>query len=592
MPEDTAQDKADGSVGIYLCECNDEISKYLDLQSIVEILAALPMVKVAKIHKALCSREGQEFLKEEKEKHGFERAVVGACSPNIQGIIVGRALEEKGLNKYLFEQVNIREQCAWVHPDKAEATKKALALINGGIRRVLTLEPLEDLTVSIRPEALVIGGGVTGMQAALDIARAGFKAYLVERTGELGGRAYKLSMTFPTHNCGICCMQYCKECVFTPKIENVSQEENIKVMLNSEVEEIEGGFGNRHVKIRTPKGTKEFDVGTIIVAIGSKTFDPSKLPELSYTASDVITTVELEQLIVEQRDVGGAVQRPSDGKIPKTINFLLCVGSRDRTKGNLHCSLVCCTYAIGQARELKRLIPDANVYIHYIDLRGPYRGFEEFYDAAKQEGIQFVRGRVGEISRKGNQLYVNTEDTDAGSLLRIESDLVVLAVGQEPSNDSEKIVEMLHLQTDIDKFIKDINPMFPPEFRRGIYAAGCAQGPKGIRYSIDDAKTAAMEVIKLMREGSVKMPRITATSDEFKCRGCGRCMEVCEFDAISLVEDGKGGQIAKVDEIRCEGCGACTVACCNKAMNIIGFSIPQLIANVEGLVEEVGADER
>lgn len=592
MPEDTTQDKAGGSVGIYLCECNDEISKYLDLQSIVEILAALPMVKVAKIHKALCSREGQEFLKEEKEKHGFERAVVGACSPNIQGIIVGRALEEKGLNKYLFEQVNIREQCAWVHPDKAEATKKALALINGGIRRVLTLEPLEDLTVSIRPEALVIGGGVTGMQAALDIARAGFKAYLVERTGELGGRAYKLSMTFPTHNCGICCMQYCKECVFTPKIENVSQEENIKVMLNSEVEEIEGGFGNRHVKIRTPKGTKEFDVGTIIVAIGSKTFDPSKLPELSSTASDVITTVELEQLIVEQRDVGGAVQRPSDGKIPKTINFLLCVGSRDRTKGNLHCSLVCCTYAIGQARELKRLIPDANVYIHYIDLRGPYRGFEEFYDAAKQEGIQFVRGRVGEISRKGNQLYVNTEDTDAGSLLRIESDLVVLAVGQEPSNDSEKIVEMLHLQTDIDKFIKDINPMFPPEFRRGIYAAGCAQGPKGIRYSIDDAKTAAMEVIKLMREGSVKMPRITATSDEFKCRGCGRCMEVCEFDAISLVEDGKGGQIAKVDEIRCEGCGACTVACCNKAMNIIGFSIPQLIANVEGLVEEVGADER
>jgi len=387
-------------------------------------------------------------------------------------------------------------------------------------------------------------------------------------------------------------MQYCKECVFTPKIENVFQEENIKVMLNSEVEEIEGGFGNRHVKIRTPEGTKEFDVGTIIVAIGSKTFDPSKLPELSYTAPDVITTEELEQLIVEQRDVGGAVQRPSDGKIPKTINFLQCVGSRDRTKGNLHCSLVCCTYAIGQARELKKLIPDANVYIHYIDLRGPYRGFEEFYDAAKQEGIQFVRGRVGEISRKGNQLYVNTEDTDAGALLKIESDLVVLTVGQEPSNDSERIVEMLHLQTDIDKFIKDINPMFPPEFRRGIYAAGCAQGPKGIRYSIDDAKTAAMEVIKLMREGSVKMPRITATSDEFKCRGCGRCMEVCEFDAISLVEDGKGGQIAKVDEIRCEGCGACTVACCNKAMNIIGFSIPQLIANVEGLVEEVGADER
>lgn len=586
LADNTNKDNARPSIGVYLCICNTEISKHIDLDRIADRLRSIENVKVVGIHDALCSREGQAFLKEEKEKHGFERAVIGACSPNIQGIIVGKALEEKGLNKYLFEQVNIREQCAWVHPDKDKATAKAFALINGGLRRVLTLEPMEDVEIPILPSTLVIGGGVTGMQAALDIARAGFKVFLVERTGELGGRAYKLSMTFPTHNCGICCMQYCKECVFTPKIEDVLQDENIEVLLNSEIENLEGGFGNRHITVKTPDGQREFDVGTLIVATGSKTFDPSNLPELNYSSPDVISTEELEQLIVRQREKGGPIERPSDGKVPKTINFIQCVGSRDRTKGNLHCSLVCCTYAIGQARELVKLIPDGTVYIHYIDLRGPYRGFEEFYDAAKQEGVQFVRGRISDIYSKDGGVFVRAEDTDAGALLEIESDLVVLAVGQEPSQGSEKIVEMLHLQTDLDRFIKDINPMFPSEFRRGIYAAGCAQGPKGIRYSIDDAKSAASEVIRLMRDGSVKMPRITARADEFRCRGCGRCVDVCQFDAITLVEDGKGGQIAKVDEVRCEGCGTCTVTCCNKAMSIIGYSIPQVIANVMGLVEE------
>ena len=578
---------AERSIGVYLCGCRGEISKHINLQAIADLVASLPHVKFVGIHEALCSREGQDFLREEMKKHGFERAVIGACSPNIQGILISRALEEAGLNKYLFDQINIREQCAWVHPDNADATRKALALINGSIRKVAELESMEDLTISIKPEALIIGGGVAGMQAALDIAHAGFKVHLVERTEELGGRAYKLSMTFPTHNCGICCMQYCKECVFTPKIEDVLQEKNIEVLLNSEVESIEGGFGNRHVKVKTPGGIKEFDVGTIVVATGSKTFDPKRIPELSYGKPDVLSTVELEQLIVKQREKGGPIQRPSDQKVPKTIDFIQCVGSRDKTKGNLYCSLVCCTYAIGQARELKKLIPDATIYIHYIDLRGPYRGFEEFYDAAKQEGIQFVRGRVCDVNRNGDKLTVRAEDTDSGTLLEIDSDLVVLSVGQEPADGSEKIVKELHIQTDIDRFMKDINPMFPSEFRRGIYVVGTAQGPKGIRYSIDDAKTAAGEVIKIMQAGQVRMPRITARSDDFKCRGCGRCLEACEFGAITLVDDGKGGQKAKVDEVRCEGCGACAAACCNKAMMLTGYSIPQLLATVLGLTEEV-----
>jgi len=579
-------------IAVFLCTCRGGIGKRVDLEAIAAALKRDPRVVSVGIHDDLCSREGQEFLKSEARANKFERAAIGACSPNVQGLMLNRALEEEGLNRYLIEQVNIREQCAWVHSDKDAATNKAKHLVKGAVARAEKLLPLEDIDITIMDKALVIGGGVTGMQAALDIANAGHKVYLLERTGELGGRTYKLSMTFPTHNCGICCMQYCKECVFTPKIEEVMQNKNIEVMLNSEVEDITGGFGARHIKVKSQSGIKEFDVGTIIVATGSKTFDPKRIPELRYELPDVVTTVELEQMIVEQREKGVGLKRPSDGKVPKTVNFIQCVGSRDKTKGNLHCSLVCCTYAIGQAREIKRINPDADVYIHYIDLRGPYRGFEEFYQAAKEEGINFVRGRISEIVADKGKTYVRAFDTDADVLLNIESDLVVLAVGQEPSDGSDKIAKMLHIQTDIDKFMKDINPMFPSEFRRGIYVAGTAQGPKGIRYSIEDAKASASSAIELMRKGKVKFPRIVAFVDEQRCRGCGRCEKACEYEAITIVQDPKTGVlVSKIYEIRCEGCGQCAVACCNKAITVNGFRPEQVEAMVRAIVEEVGADE-
>ncbi len=574
-------------IAVYLCDCRGEIGNHLDIKAIAEELRKDPRVAEVGTHEALCSREGQVYLKQQFKERDFDRVAVGACSPNIQGLIVSRSLEEEGLNKYLFEQVNIREQCAWVHKDSKRATKKALSLVRGAVARAEKLVPLEDIDIPIMGSALVIGGGVSGMQSALDIAAAGFKVYMVERSHELGGRTYKLSMTFPTHNCGICCMQYCKECVFTPKIEDVMQNKNIEVMLDSELEDITGGFGARRARIKTPKGTKEVDVGTIIVATGSKTFDPKRIPELRYGLPDIITSLELEQLLVAGREKGGVLKRPSDGKVPKTVNFIQCVGSRDKTKGNLHCSLVCCTYAIGQAREIKRIDPSANVYIHYIDLRGPYRGFEEFYLAAREEGVNFVRGRVAEIVADKGKLFVRASDTDSDTLLNIDSDLVVLSVGQEPADDSEKLAKMLHIQVDVDRFMKDINPMFPSEFRRGIYVAGTAQGPKGIRYSIEDAKAAAASAVELMKKGKIKFPRIVAFVDEQRCRGCGRCEKACEYEAIEVVKDPKTGtMLSKIDEVRCEGCGACAVACCNKAITVNSFRLDQVEANVRAIAQE------
>lgn len=577
--------KNQAKIGAYLCREKGEISDRIDLEEVAAFLKQFDDVIDVGIFDELASKEGIDYLISRYLEKKFDRILIGGAIPNIQGETIRNALATAGMNRYLFEMVNLREQCAWVHPNKHEATKKAKSLMLGGLERVRRLRPLEDIIIPIKDAVLVIGGGVAGMAAALEIAKAGHQVYLVEREKELGGRAFKLATTFPTHNCGICCMQYCKECIFTPKIEDVERNPFIEIMLNTQIVEITGGFGNRHVKLLQNGRERELDVGVIVVATGSKTFDPVRIPSYSYGKSkDILTSMEFID-IMKQADITG-LKRPSDGTIPKVVNFVLCVGSRDAAKGNPHCSLVCCTYTIGIAKEVKKLHPGTDVYIHYIDIRGPYRGFEEFCAEAGEMGIRFVRGKVAEIVPENDKLIVRAEDTDTGALLNIESDLVVLAVGQEPSEGTEKLSKMLHIQTDVDKFMKDVNPMMPPQIRRGIYIAGCAQGPKGIRYSIDDAKTIAQEIVELLNSGKINVERITAQVNEERCRGCGRCAEVCVFKAISLVPK-EGKKVAVVDEFLCEGCGACAAACCNKAMSVNYYEHDSIESIICALVQEV-----
>ncbi|UCF07633.1 MAG: CoB--CoM heterodisulfide reductase iron-sulfur subunit A family protein [Thermoplasmata archaeon] len=345
--------------------------------------------------------------------------------------------------------------------------------------------------------ALVIGGGVAGMQAALDLADNGVYTYLVERESELGGRAYQLSRTYRTHECKAdgCCMDYCRECIFTPKFGELLQNANLEILLNTDVESIEGEPGNFRVDVRSASGKMSLDVAAIIVATGSTTFDAGRLPEYGYDRfDDVITFLDLEKLIVKQRSEDNVLRRPSDGKIPETVNILLCVGSRDSNKGNQHCSIVCCTYAIGQAKELKERYPDMEVYIHYMDLRAAYRGFEEFYKEAQEKGVKFLRGRVAEINQLDGHLRVLVENIDTDELTEFTSDLVILAVGQEPHLGSDTIAGTLGLKLQGNGFIK-VNGT------QGIAVAGCALGPRGIRYSVEEAKRAALEILDFFEGG-------------------------------------------------------------------------------------------
>jgi heterodisulfide reductase subunit A len=560
-----------GNVGVYICSCDGELAKNLDLKDIVEHTNGLSNVANSLFHEHLCSDEGLNQITEDIKTGVVDRVVVAGCTPITNEKFIVDSLEEAGLNRFLYEQANIREHSAWLYKEKWIATDMAKSIIAMAVAKARLMEPLENPEIQMIPEAMVIGGGVSGMRAVLDIANSGFKSYLIERESELGGRAWRLGATYPTSNCGICCMHNCKNCRLTPKIEEVYSNKNIEVLTDSEVVDITGNIGNYNVKIKDESNNiRNINIGTLLLATGSKTFDPIKIPEYGYENENVVTFLELEEL--------DEFRRPSDGKIPEVVNFILCVGSRCETGGNPYCSLVCCNYAIGQAKEIKAKYPETEVYIHYMDLRAAYRGFEEFYAEARNLGINFLRGRVAQVQKIGDELLVKAKDADIGRLLKIKSDLVVLAVGQEPADGSSELAQMLHQKIGEDGFIKDVNLQYRSMEETAIFVAGCAQGPKGIRYSVGDAKIAAKSAIDLLTKGKIQLSPIKSQVNDSICAGCGTCETLCVYNAIQLIADPNclGKKIANVNEAACRACGICIAGCRSGAMEQKGFQNKQI----------------
>ncbi|MCK5559021.1 MAG: CoB--CoM heterodisulfide reductase iron-sulfur subunit A family protein, partial [Thermoplasmata archaeon] len=564
-------------IGVYICSCDGSFDNSIDIEPITSYVKNLPDVAKAEHHKHLCKIDELELIKNDIRNEVVNRVVVAGCTPSIYEDIFGNALEEVGLNRFSYEHANIREHCAWVHRDKHAATEKAKSIISMAISKSRFSEPSIGPEVKIIPEALVIGGGIAGMRVSLDLAQKGFKSYLVEREPELGGRTYKLNTTYPTSNCGICCLHNCKNCKLTPKIEEFYSNSNIEVLTNSEVTNIDGYIGNYHVKIRNKNDDyKNIHVGTIIITTGSKTFDPNKIPEYGYEYEDVVTILELEKL--------DGYRRPSDGKVPGTVNFIMCVGSRSEKEGNPYCSLVCCNFAIGQAREIKELYPDTDVYIHFMDIRAAYQRFEEFHAEARKMGINFVRGRVAKVEKISDKLLVRAKDADMGKLLKIKSDLVVLAVGQEPADGTEQLANMLNQELDIEGFFKNVNPQFRSLEETGVFAAGCILGPKGIKYSIADAKIAAMNASNLLGKGNIRLSPIKSCVIDAYCDGCAYCIDPCPYNALTLIEYMRNGSIKKTVEVgegKCRGCGVCSATCPKKGIYVANFKPDQISAMID-----------
>jgi len=649
-------------IGVYVCHCGTNIAQTVDVKAVAEYAATLPNVVVARDYLYMCSDPGQNLIKQDIKEQRLTRVVVAACSPRMHEPTFRGAVFGAGMNPYLFEMCNIREQCSWVHPDKDEGTAKAKDLIRSAAARASLLEELKERYADVTKAVMVIGGGIAGIQAALDVAEAGYKVYLVERDASIGGHMAQLDKTFPTLDCSAC--------ILTPRMVDVSRHPNIELLTLTEPEEVSGSVGNFKVKLRQrarfvdlkectacgdcvkvcpqmhadefnlglstrraifqpfpqavpacfvlnqadclgrlPRACEkcreacekkcinyddedrdiEVEVGAIVVATGMDVFDPARSPEFGYGRHvDVITSLEFERLVSAGGPTGGKIVRLSDGKPPRDVVFIHCVGSRDKAIGNEYCSRVCCMFIIKQAHLVKDKLPGCNVTSYYMDIRAYGKGFEEFYDRVRSEGVLFKRGKPSEVFRKKDRLVVRVEDTLLGRIIEHETDLVVLGVGLEPSAGQKELAQKLKLSLSSDRFLLEAHPKLRPveTNAEGVFLAGCCQGPKDIPDTVAQAKGAAGSAIALLNKGKVRIEPIVAEVTEEACSGCHVCESLCPYSA--LVFDTARG-VMTVNQALCKGCGVCPSACPSGAIVMRHFTTRQVEAQLDALLEKKGS---
>ena len=578
-------------VGVYICHCGINIAATVDITAVTDYAAHLPGVAVARNYTYMCSDPGQALIKNDIAGHNLNRVVVASCSPRMHEPTFRAAIAEAGLNPYCLEMANIREQCSWVHPQGISTTEKAMQLISAAVAKATRLEPLQTRQVSITPAAVIIGGVIAGMQSALDLAEAGFQATVVERAAQPGGQAAQFYRTFPTlEPAGTLVHEL---------VERVSHHPRLNLLTETEVVDVGGYVGNFHVKAKHNEETVDVPAGAIIVATGFEAFDPRLKPELGYgTYPQVMTTLEFERVIARAKPeaISGltemsqatgechAAESASAARNDniKSVVFIQCVGSRDQVAGNPYCSRVCCMVTAKQARLVREKFPKASVTVFYMDVRAFGKGFEEFYDQAREDGVNYRRGNPSEIIKRGDRVVVRAEDTLLGEQVEVEADVAVLAVGMRPRADSEAVAQLLKLSRSADGFFMEAHPKLRPvdTSMAGVFLAGCCQAPKDIADSISQARAAASAAMIPLMRGEVQVDAATSFIDEELCSGCGQCAQTCNFGALRLHP--VRGKMT-VNAVLCQGCGACAAACPSKAIKVHQFTFEQVMAQVEAL---------
>jgi heterodisulfide reductase subunit A len=553
-------------VGVFVCHCGTNIGAYVDVPQVVEYVKGLPNVVHAERNLFTCSEEGISAIKKAIAEYNLNRVVVASCTPTTHEPLFRAACEEAGLNKYLFEFVNIREQCSWVHMrEPEEATEKAKDLIKMGIAKASLLEPLEEVEVQVTPSALVMGGGVVGMNAALNLAEQGFEVQLVEKEKQLGGILLDVHKLFTTDE------EASK--LIGSLVQKVKNHSKIKTYLSTKVKSVSGFIGNFDATLDQNGRESNVKVGTIIVAIGAEELKPAgqygygKLP-------NVMTQLELEQ-----RMKRGEL----DGQNVVMIN---CVGARvpERT----YCSGFCCMTAVKNATLIKQSSPKARVWVLHRDLMAYGVEFENYYRKSMEQGVRFIRydlEKPPEVIGNGKAEKVKVRHHLMGREVELPADMVVLTTPLVPRVDNEAISKMLKVPLSEQGFFLEAHlKLRPVEFAtEGIYICGSARWPTDIADGISQAQAASSKAAIPMKKGFATVEPITSFVNEDICVGCGNCVLVCPFSAVE-VQPQNGKRVANVTAVKCKGCGSCVATCSSGAMQQKGFTDQQVVGMIDALV--------
>jgi len=649
-------------VGVFVCKCGLNIAATVNVEEVAEYAKGLKDVAYSEWNIFTCSDTSQRSIIETIKQKNLNRVVVASCSPQLHEKTFRRMCAEAGLNPYLFEMANIREHCSWVHVnDKRSATQKAKDLVSMAVAKARLLEPLPSITVPVTQRALVIGGGIAGQVAALDIANMGFETYLVEKQPSIGGAMAQLDKTFPTLDCSIC--------IQGPIMSDVGKHPNIKLLTYSELKSLDGYIGNftatitkkpRYVdttlcngcgacyEVCPVKVPSEFDrgmgvrpaiyrlfpqavpalatidkehcincsfcelvceknaikkedkeeelkinVGTAVVSTGFDVYDPTEKNDYHYNDyNNIITAIQLERLMNAAGPTKGKVLKPGDGEEPKSVAFVLCIGTRDKGDDSYCSGGVCCMYSLKLASMYKDKHPEADITLFYIDIRSTGKGFEELFTRARQKGIKFIRGKPAQVreSKNGN-IILTFENTLAGRVDEKEVELLVLSTGMLPAKSTLEVARTLHISRSPDGFLLEKHPKLAPvdTATDGIYLAGAAQGPKDIPSAVAQARAAAIAASIPMRKGKITLGGDIAHHIPELCTGCGTCTRRCAFGAWELLEISENGgkkKIAKLTEALCKGCGTCAADCPKGAIEMKHFTDAQILSQIEAALQE------
>lgn len=574
---------------VYICHCGGNISDTVDVKKVAAEMAKYPGVVVSREYAFMCSSNGQDLILEDIAKLGVERVVIAACAPSLHELTFRGVMQRAGVNPYLYEHVNLREQVSWVHKaDHEGATAKAVKLVRAGVEKVLRQDPLSALRVAAKQRVAVIGGGPAGMKAALSVAGKGLEAVIIERAAVLGGKLRELGKVFPSGE---------EASKIAGKLEAlVEAEELITTHTGAEVDSISGFVGNFEIGVKTPDGGRvELTAGAVIVATGFEHYRPRK-GEFAY--GEAATVLTLPELIALMED-SPAKRLECDGKEIKSLAMIHCVGSRQVPgvhepqadgKVNEYCSRVCCSAALYTANRVKEKYPAVRVYDIYRDIRAYGMQHEGYYEDASKRGVVFFRHAetdqpVVESSPGGHTVKVKDVLT-WNQEMEMQVDMLVLVTGMMPS-DAEGLISQMKLSVGADRFLQEVHPKLRPVemATEGVFIAGAAQAPMDITETIAAGAAAAAKAAILLAEPEIPLEPFVAVVDEGKCNGCGLCPAECSYEGALVITETNGKTLAQVNPAICKGCGACVAVCPVRAINVAGWTLDQFDAMVEAIAK-------